>query len=81
MWLDLARYGDSQGYQKDKGRTIWPYRDWVIDAFNRDMPFDQFTVQQLAGDLLPGAADSTSQQLIATAFHRNTMSNDRGWHR
>ena len=78
MWLDLARYGDSQGYQKDKARIIWPYRDWVIDAFNRDMPFDQFTVQQLAGDLLPGAADSTSQQLIATAFHRNTMSNDEG---
>ena len=75
LWLDLARYGDSQGYQKDKARTIWPYRDWVIDAFNRDMPFDRFTVEQLAGDLLP---NQNSDQLIATAFHRNTMSNDEG---
>ena len=75
LWLDLARYGDSQGYQKDKARTIWPYRDWVIDAFNRDMPFDRFTVEQLAGDLLP---NQNSDQLTATAFHRNTMSNDEG---
>ena len=75
LWLDLARYGDSQGYQKDKVRTIWPYRDWVIDAFNRDMPFDRFTVEQLAGDLLP---KRDTDQLIATAFHRNTMSNDEG---
>ncbi len=75
MWLDLARYGDSQGYQKDKHRTIWQYRDWVIDAFNQDMPFDQFTKEQLAGDLLP---DPTVDQLIATAFHRNTMANDEG---
>ena len=75
MWLDLARYGDSQGYQKDKHRNIWQYRDWVIDAFNQDMPFDQFTVEQLAGDLLP---EPTDDQLIATAFHRNTMANDEG---
>ncbi len=76
MWLDLARYGDSQGYQKDPIRkTIWRYRDWVIDAFNRDMPFDQFTIEQLAGDLLPARTD---HQLLATAFHRNTNTNDEG---
>lgn len=80
LWLDLARYGDSQGYQKDKARTIWPYRDWVINAFNEDMPFDRFTVEQLAGDLLPSVArpNTNTDQLIATAFHRNTMSNDEG---
>ncbi len=75
MWLDLARYGDSQGYQKDRHRNIWQYRDWVIDAFNQDMPFDRFTIEQIAGDLLP---DPSVDQLIATAFHRNTMSNDEG---
>lgn len=75
LWMDLGRYADSQGYQKDRGRTIWPWREWVIQAFNNDMPFDQFTVEQLAGDLLPNPSD---QQLIATAFHRNTMSNDEG---
>ena len=75
MWMDLARYGDSQGYQKDRARNIWRYRDWVIKAFNEDMPFDQFTIEQLAGDLLP---NSTQPQQIATAFHRNTMSNDEG---
>ncbi|WP_310586736.1 PSD1 and planctomycete cytochrome C domain-containing protein [Telluribacter sp. SYSU D00476] len=75
MWLDLARYGDSQGYQKDRHREIWQYRDWVIDAFNKDMPFDQFTVEQLAGDLLP---NPTVDQRIATAFHRNTNTNDEG---
>ena len=75
MWLDLARYADSKGYEKDGPRTIWKYRDWVIDAFNRDLPFDQFTVEQLAGDLLPYP---TEDQLIATAFHRNTMNNDEG---
>lgn len=75
MWLDLARYADTKGYEKDLGRTMWPYRDWVINAFNQDMPLDQFTLEQLAGDLLP---NPTQQQLIATAFHRNTMSNDEG---
>lgn len=75
MWLDLARYADTKGYEKDLGRTMWPYRDWVINAFNQDMPLDQFTLEQLAGDLLP---DPTQEQLIATAFHRNTMSNDEG---
>ena len=75
MWLDLARYGNSQGYQKDPYRNIWAYRDWVIDAFNADMPFDQFTIEQIAGDLLP---EPSKEQLLATAFHRNTMSNDEG---
>jgi hypothetical protein len=75
MWLDLARYADSQGYEKDASRTIWRYRDWVIRAFNDDLPFDQFTREQLAGDLLPGA---TEEQRIATAFHRNTMTNAEG---
>lgn len=75
MWLDLARYADSKGYEKDLHRDIWKYRDWVIDAFNQDMPFDQFTIEQLAGDLLPNPSVS---QLIATAFHRNTMANDEG---
>lgn len=74
-WLDMARYSDTKGYERDVGRTIWRYRDWVINAFNHDMPFDQFTVEQLAGDLLP---DPTDDQLIATAFHRNTMNNDEG---
>ncbi len=75
MWLDLARYGDSQGYQKDRARPVWQYRDWVIDAFNHDMPFDRFTTEQLAGDLL---ANPTTDQLIATAFNRNTNTNDEG---
>ena len=75
MWLDLARYGDSQGYQKDPARNIWRWRDWVINAFNQDLPFDQFTIEQIAGDLLP---EPSEQQLLATAFHRNTMSNDEG---
>ncbi len=74
-WLDLARYADSKGYEKDMGRSIWKYRDWVIDAFNKDMPYDQFTIEQLAGDLLP---EPSTDQLIATAFHRNTMNNDEG---
>jgi Protein of unknown function (DUF1553)/Protein of unknown function (DUF1549)/Planctomycete cytochrome C len=73
MWLDLARYSDSRGYQKDNARNIWKYRDWVIKALNANMPFDQFTREQLAGDLLP---NPTENQLIATAFHRNTMNND-----
>jgi len=76
FWLDLARYADSQGYQKDHIRhTMFLYRDWVIEAFNRDMPIDSFTIRQLAGDLLPNATD---QDTLATAFHRNTMTNDEG---
>jgi mono/diheme cytochrome c family protein len=75
VWLDLARYADSRGYEKDKLRTIWRYRDWVIEAFNRDLPYTQFTIEQLAGDLLPRP---TSAQLLATAFHRNTLTNDEG---
>jgi hypothetical protein len=74
-WLDLARYADSQGYEKDDRRTMWRYRDWVIDAFARDLPFDRFTIEQLAGDLLP---DPTTEQLVATGFHRNTMVNKEG---
>ena len=74
-WLDLARYADSNGYTIDGPRSIWPYRDWVVGAFNRDLPFDQFTVEQLAGDLLP---KPTKQQLVATGFHRNTSFNEEG---
>lgn len=74
-WLDMARYSDTKGYERDAGRTIWRYRDWVIRAFNNDMPFDQFSIEQLAGDLLPNPTDD---QLIATGFHRNTMNNDEG---
>jgi hypothetical protein len=74
-WLDLARYADTNGFEKDRPRTIWPYRDWVINAFNADMPFDEFTVDQLAGDMLPNA---TVEQKIATGFHRNTMLNEEG---
>jgi hypothetical protein len=74
-WLDLARYADTNGYEKDRPRTMWPYRDWVIRALNADMPFDEFTIQQLAGDMLP---DATTDQLIATGFHRNTMLNEEG---
>jgi hypothetical protein len=75
MWLDLARYADSAGYADDPPRTIWPYRDWVIRALNDNMPFDQFTIEQMAGDLLPNPSD---EQLIATAFHRNTLTNNEG---
>ena len=74
-WLDLARYADTNGYEKDRPRSIWPYRDWVINALNADMPFDEFTVEQLAGDMLPGA---TAEQKTATGFHRNTMRNEEG---
>ncbi|MDA0659828.1 MAG: DUF1549 and DUF1553 domain-containing protein, partial [Planctomycetota bacterium] len=74
-WLDLARYSDTNGYEKDRSRTIWPYRDWVIHALNDDMPFDRFTVEQLAGDMLPHC---TEQQRVATGFHRNTMLNEEG---
>ena len=75
VWLDLARYADTNGYEKDRPRSIWPYRDWVIDALNADMPFSQFTVEQIAGDMLPAASLS---QKIATGFHRNTMLNQEG---
>ena len=75
VWLDLARYADTKGYERDDSRTIWHYRDWLIDAFNQDKPYDQFLAEQLAGDLLPNATDA---QYIATAFHRNTMTNDEG---
>lgn len=75
MWLDQARYADSAGYGSDPLRTIWRYRDWVIDAFNRNLPYDQFTIEQIAGDLLP---NPTLDQKMATAFHRNTMTNTEG---
>ena len=75
-WLDLARYADTNGYEKDSGRPMGlAYRDWVIRALNDDMPFDRFTIEQLAGDLLPGA---TIEQQIATGFHRNTLINEEG---
>ncbi|HEY3789682.1 MAG TPA: DUF1549 domain-containing protein, partial [Urbifossiella sp.] len=74
-WLDLARYADTNGYEKDRARSIWPYRDWVIKALNDDMPFDRFTIEQLAGDMLPNA---TRDQIVATGFHRNTMLNEEG---
>jgi mono/diheme cytochrome c family protein len=75
VWLDLARYADSHGYEKDPPRSMWPYRDWVINAFNRNMPFDQFTVEQIAGDMLTNA---TQDQKIASGFNRNTMINTEG---
>lgn len=74
-WLDMARYADTNGYEADYRRSIWPYRDWVIKALNADLPFDQFTIEQLAGDLLP---DATKEQKVATGFHRNTMVNTEG---
>lgn len=74
-WLDVARYADSNGFEKDLPRTIWPYRDWVIDAFNKDLPFDQFAIEQLAGDLLSNA---TTGQKVATGFLRNSMLNEEG---
>lgn len=75
VWLDLARYADTKGYERDDGRSIWKYRDWLIQSFNEDKRYDKFLIEQLAGDLLP---DATDDQLIATAFHRNTMTNDEG---
>ncbi len=74
-WLDQARYADSNGYTIDGERVMWPYRDWVIQALNEDKPFDQFTIEQLAGDLLP---NPTKAQLVATGFHRNTVINEEG---
>jgi hypothetical protein len=75
IWLDAARYADSNGFEKDAARSIWLYRDWVIQAFNKDMPFDRFTIEQLAGDLLP---NPTLEQRIATGFLRNSMLNQEG---
>ena len=75
VWLDLARYADSKGYESDSLRSIWPYRDWVIRALNDNMPYDRFTLEQIAGDLLPVP---TRNQLIATGFHRNTPTNSEG---
>jgi hypothetical protein len=79
MWMDLARYADTKGYERDPGRSIWRYRDYVIRSFNQDKPFDRFTVEQLAGDLLRDQDGAPSDEnLIATGFHRNTMTNDEG---
>ena len=74
-WLDAARYADTNGYQGDPERTMWPWRDWAVDALNANMPFDQFTIEQIAGDLLPGA---TQEQILATGFNRNHMHNGEG---
>jgi hypothetical protein len=74
-WLDVARYADTNGFNIDSRRTMWKWRDWVIDAYNRDLPYDRFTVEQLAGDLLPDATEATR---LATGFHRNTMLNEEG---
>ena len=74
-WLDQARYADSNGYSIDAPRQIWKFRDWVIESLNADMPFDQFTIEQLAGDLIP---DATQDQKVATGFHRNTQINQEG---
>jgi hypothetical protein len=75
VWLDAARFADTNGYEKDRPRNVWPYRDWVINAFNRDEPFNQFTIEQIAGDMLPNA---TPDQIVATGFHRNTLWNEEG---
>jgi Protein of unknown function (DUF1553)/Protein of unknown function (DUF1549)/Planctomycete cytochrome C len=75
LWLDLARYADTKGYESDQGRTIWKYRDWLINAFNNDKPYNDFLIEQLAGDLMPDADDA---KYIATAFHRNSLTNDEG---
>ena len=74
-WLDAARYSDTDGFQGDAERTNWPWRDWVVEAFNRNLPFNQFTIEQFAGDLLP---DATPDQILATCFHRNHMTNGEG---
>jgi mono/diheme cytochrome c family protein len=75
VWLDAARYADSDGFEKDKPRFVWMYRDWVVNAFNAGMPYDQFLIEQIAGDLLP---DATQDQRVATGFLRNSMLNEEG---
>lgn len=75
IWLDAARYADSDGYEKDKPRSVWFYRDWVINALNRDLPYDRFIIEQVAGDMLP---DATQGQRVATGFLRNSMINEEG---
>jgi hypothetical protein len=75
LWLDAARYADSDGFEKDKTRQVWFYRDWVINAFNRDLPYDKFIIEQIAGDLLPNA---TQDQIVATGYLRNSMLNEEG---
>lgn len=75
LWLDAARYADSDGFEKDKPRTVWFYRDWVVNAFNHDLPYDRFVIEQIAGDLLP---NPTQDQLVATGFLRNSMINEEG---
>ena len=75
VWLDAARYSDTDGFQADATRSNWPWRDWVIDAYNRNLPFDQFAIEQFAGDLLP---DARPDQILATCFHRNHMTNGEG---
>lgn len=75
IWLDGARYADSDGYEKDKPRFVWAYRDWVVNAFNRNMPYNQFVMEQIAGDLFPNA---TQDQIVATGFLRNSMINEEG---
>jgi hypothetical protein len=75
LWLDAARYADSDGFEKDKPRFVWAFRDWVINAFNRDLPYDQFLIQQIAGDLLP---HPTQGQIVATGYLRNSMINEEG---
>src|SRR6185312_8870618 len=75
IWLDGARYADSDGYEKDKPRFVWAYRDWVVNALNRDLPYDRFVIEQIAGDLLPGAKQ---EQLVATGLLRNSMINEEG---
>lgn len=80
MWMDLARYADTKGYESDGGRTMWRYRDYVVKSFNQDKPFDQFTIEQLAGDLLQKDKDGfpLEENMIATGYHRNTMTNNEG---
>lgn len=75
VWLDLARYADTKGYEKDTERTVWPYRDWLVGAFNRNLPYDRFVGEQIAGDLLP---EATLDQRVASSFHRQTQVNDEG---